>query len=927
MLVLGVTLIGAESSVAAASRSSITHTLEAPTSLTASSVGATTIVLTLSMTHEASLDDPISGYQYSLDGGITWLNPEFDVKTSMLKISGLNFASTYSIQVRALNSQGVGEASKPLSVQTLAGPATPHIDLVTVSTHTARVWFTTPANSGGATIVSYEYSLDGGTSWSPFSTRESNSPLTFGGLSDGQTYLLNMRAIGVDSYGSESNQIRFNSINSASELWYPFGPELQVPQNTLERNGWTQCFSGDYSQNFTSLDAIRRACTGDYLLLGSGSRFSDTFALVAAASRNDVFGSSSPHFANGNFWYFSPGTTYETGAWGFSRNSDIRLGPCDFATEDGDYKLCWKTLNGMLFAGYRSGKNTEAGYSVRRVVYQHLSRVPSAPVVKEIIEGDQLVQVTFDPASNIGDSAVAGYFYTIDNGANWFGVNAQEGSFIISGLSNGTTYSVGVRAKNAAGFGEPSAVFRVTPRKSPGVVGIAKTSVGDHQVVIDLAVPIDDGGSKILSYEYSVDSGQTWNRADETFPYGAVVISGLTNGTNYSVKLRAVNSVGSGAASDAVSVKPVAPASAPTISGVVAGNGQATLSITAPSQINDSSLSGYEYSTNNVSTWRSFSSVTGPFTITGLSNATTYQVKVRAVNSAGTGDASAAVAVTPTSVVPAKPVIGSLMSGNASAVVNITKPTDVTAQSITGYQYSLDKGATYQNAVVSNGSFTITGLTNGVSVSVQIRAVNFNGTSTASVSKSVIPSTTPAAPSITTVTPSAGGLSIAFTAPNTGGSAITCYQYSLDGGSTWVAPKTVVKTSPLKVTGLGNATTYPIKIRAVNANGAGAASSAVNATTPVLVPSAPGVTSIAKSSTTLTIDVGAPTSNGGAPITNYAYSVNNGTTWTLVNPASTSTRIVITGLKPNTLYPVLIAAVNSAGRGASSAKNLAITLR
>ena len=278
-------------------------------------------------------------------------------------------------------------------------------------------------------------------------------------------------------------------------------------------------------------------------------------------------------------------------------------------------------------------------------------------------------------------------------------------------------------------------------------------------------------------------------------------------------------------------------------------------------------------------------------------------------------------------LIPAKPVIASVVAGNASVTVNIKTPTDVTARSVTGYQYSINKGATYQNAVVRNGSFTINGLTNGVSTSVQIRATSFNCVSLASLAKSVVPATSPAAPSITTITPSAGALSIAFSAPSNGGSAITGYQYSLDGGSTWIVPKIAVKTSPLKVTGLPNATTYQVAIRAVNAKGIGLPSEVGSTSTPPLVPSAPVTTGISKTSTTFTVDVAAPVNNGGGTITNYAYSVDNAKTWTVVNPASNSTRIVITGLKPNTVYPVQVAAINSAGRGAFSAKYTATTLK
>ena len=278
-------------------------------------------------------------------------------------------------------------------------------------------------------------------------------------------------------------------------------------------------------------------------------------------------------------------------------------------------------------------------------------------------------------------------------------------------------------------------------------------------------------------------------------------------------------------------------------------------------------------------------------------------------------------------LIPTKPIIASIVGGDRSAIVTIATPTSATAQAITGYLFSVDKGVTYQSAVVSGGSFTITGLSNGVSTSVHIRATNFNGNSLASAAKAVVPATTPAAPHITTITHLSGFLTIAFAQPSTGGSALTSHQYSLDGGSTWVVPKTPVKTSPIRVAGLPNATAYQVKIRAVNAKGLGLASDTFFASTPVLVPKAPTYTPIAKSNISFTVKVTAPVDNGGGVITNYAYSIDNGKSWTVVSPASDSTNIVISGLKPNTTYPVQIAAINSAGRGAASAKYLMVTVR
>ena len=72
-----------------------------------------------------------------------------------------------------------------------------------------------------------------------------------------------------------------------------------------------------------------------------------------------------------------------------------------------------------------------------------------------------------------------------------------------------------------------------------------------------------------------------------------------------------------------------------------------------------------------------------------------------------------------------------------------------------------------------------------------------------------------------------GGM-IQFTAPaSNGGSAITNYEYSTDNGANWVTPSPAVTSSPLIISsGLTNCTTYQVKIRAVNAAGAGNASAA-----------------------------------------------------------------------------------------------------
>ena len=71
---------------------------------------------------------------------------------------------------------------------------------------------------------------------------------------------------------------------------------------------------------------------------------------------------------------------------------------------------------------------------------------------------------------------------------------------------------------------------------------------GDTQVELTWEAPASDGGAAITHYEVSADDGTTWVTASTSTSH---TFTGLTNGTEYTFKVRAVNSEGHG---DAASV-------------------------------------------------------------------------------------------------------------------------------------------------------------------------------------------------------------------------------------------------------------------------------------------------------------------------------------------------------------------------------------
>lgn len=184
---------------------------------------------------------------------------------------------------------------------------------------------------------------------------------------------------------------------------------------------------------------------------------------------------------------------------------------------------------------------------------------------------------------------------------------------------------------------------------------------------------------------------------------------------------------------------------------------------------------------------------------------------------------------------PSTPYAPSSLSatpGDDSATLSFTAA-NTGLSSITNHEYRLNGSGpwTALSPADATSPVTIPGLTNGTSVGIELRAVNAQGSGMASSSVTVTPQSTPRAPRSVSITPSSGRISISFTAPESdGGFAITNYEVSTDGGSTWQTQSPAVTTGPITVTGLTNGVQYLVSLRAVNALGSGTGSTPVAVT-------------------------------------------------------------------------------------------------
>jgi titin len=830
--------------------------------------------LDVSFTSGANGGDPVTNYEYSIDGGTTWITRNPASIVSPIAISGLTNGTDYPVQLRAVNSVGASAASATATLKPHAVPSAPVINSQNAASQTITIAFTA-GGSGGEEILGYEYSTDRGATW--YSRTDSGgvtSPITITKLStdgttnltNGTTYNIQIRAISLVGNGAASADI------AGTPATTPSAP--------------------------TNLEIVNN----NKYLLASFTPGSNGGAAISSYQYSTD---------NGSTW----------------RTASTSTSPLTISTASSDGVTALN--NGTSYTVLVRAVNSQGAGTASSSATGAPRTNPEVPGSVVVSAGNATISVSFVANANDGGSAVTGYEYSTDGGTTWrlrdAGTSMTSSPITITKLSsdgltaltNGTAYNVLIRAVNDSGPGKESATQTAIPASAPSAPAITAITPGDGKLSVAFSAG-NNGGNAVVRNEYSLDGGSTWVIAPSL--NSPIVITGLTNGTAYALQVRQVNALGNGASSVTMEGIPCTTPAAPTVNQVIAGNATLSVDFTAASN-GGSAITSYQYSTDGGATWsnRTFGTTESPLSITtqssdgttALVNGTFYSVKVRGVNAAGSGIASENVRIAPLTV-PSAPVVSSIAMRNSFALLTFSVASDG-GSPITAYEYSLNAGISWTNASSLANPMRISGLRNGSSYSIIIRAENNAGAGDSSATSAIAPIGPPDAPRITTLTPSDQTLEVTFVDGATSGSPITGYEYSIDGGNTWPSAG-LATASPFIITGLTNGTVYTVRIRAVNANGSGTSSDPV-VSKPYTVPSAPIITQIDVDGNDATLAYTAPASNGGQEITSYEYSIDSGSSWVSTNSPNVMS-VQISNLVEDQDYQVGVRAVNSAGPGA-----------
>lgn len=528
--------------------------------------------------------------------------------------------------------------------------------------------------------------------------------------------------------------------------------------------------------------------------------------------------------------------------------------------------------------------------------------------------------LTFAPPTDNGGLELTGYQYSLDNGATWTPMSGDVDngngtrSFTLTGLTAGTTYQMKVAATNVLGRGTASSALSLTAQL------VDLDSLSDSYLSVG-TINLVTQNQNSLPFTYVADPASVCSVSGTTLTLVAIGTCSITQDQAGDAN----NLATSVSKSFEVLADPIVTTvpDAPLNLSATPASGQVTLSWTTPSIDGGAPVVDFIVQYKVGTSWIPFNDGLNTLTnvvVTGLTNGTSYDFKVAAVNSVGQGAFTSSVAGTPATIANAATNLSGVKSNlSSTASLSWTAPLSDGGSAITDYRisYKLTSEPTWTvfiDAVSNSASATITGLDSNLDYDYQVEVVNAAGFS---------------AP-VSTVTLQAtngnGQVNLTWVAPNTGGATILNYivEYRLATTSSWSQYDLASTSTSASLGSLINGNAYDVRVAVMVDDGSGGQvlssyTSTIRAN-PFSVGEAP-VLAVTPGVSQLTLAWATPNANGSS-ITDYVieYKLASDSTWTtLVDGVSSLTTAVITNLSNGADYEVRAKSVNLAGQSAFGA--------
>ena len=435
----------------------------------------------------------------------------------------------------------------------------------------------------------------------------------------------------------------------------------------------------------------------------------------------------------------------------------------------------------------------------------------------------------------------------------WYRVNPAVQDFRRDGEGLSLTDGEAVVLKIEAGGGG-------TPGAPPGAPDAPSVVAGDGTLTAGWTAPDQTGSGDITGYDLdAVVKGEAWN--DEPRLTGltgtAAEIGDLANGTEYALRVRAVNAIGAGAWSEAAHGTPTAPSLTQPFDDLALAHGVARSLDMAEHFTGDGLTYGVMVTTTHKRTGKV---KTGPIntvarnkvrgvwsddvlTLTaGPSGRHVLTLAVTATDGNGATASDSFTLTVDATGMPGRPDALAAVAGDGTVALTWAAPAEDGGEAVASYDVEIGIGGDWSAGPdmvtgLTGTSTTISDLTNGTAYDFRVRAVNGAGAgewseAVVSTPKAADAVAAPAAPTGLAGTSADGGVALAWTAPaDDGGAVIASYEVDIGIGGDWdEGPQNVtgLTETSATVTGLANGTAHDFRVRAVNSAGAGAWSETVS---------------------------------------------------------------------------------------------------
>lgn len=797
----------------------------APTSVSASSNASKTITVTWGL--PTSPNDLVSYNVVIRRAGVVVARVGAPASATSLTLTGPTYdiinASAHSVTVEALNSVGAGPESSSVSVTPIGAPSVPRSVQAEPTSSGIRLTFAAPSDNGGASISSYNVVVvDSGTTTQRASATLASSDTTAlitSGLVVGSSYDVSISATNT---AGTSDAVTVTAV-------VPGRPSAPLISEAHAEG------TGDIVVTWTAPESDGGAPITSYVARAY-SRGTDS---VAATSFSSLSSTRSLTLAG-----LTDGTLYDISVVASQDNSS--------------------QSNAIAASGSES---------IRTTVMAGRLPAPASLSISDLSSGTVTLQ--WPSVSNATGITITEYSVKYVLGATTSTTTASTSlctagvcAKTLTGLTNGSQYTVSIASTSSNGTGTYSDTVTATPRTVPGAPENIAVEPGNASLAVSFSAPSSNGGNAITGYTATATlSGVTIATQSVGTTETTAALVGLVNGTNYNIQVSATNDEGSSAAATETGTPATVPG-VPTIAAIRPGSiyiewlapdsGGSPITYYAITVVDPMGITS-EYTTGAGAVTGTSSCLTSArtCTITSVSTSidstlpnviltddTQYSVSVAAANAQGVGDTTSAFVVTAGQ--PNEPTALTASAGNRYFDACWSAPTYTpSSAAVTSYSLQADHSETTSTLTI-NPDDLVDNAAACASPLVGVRVTAFDDGSTlspgetyaltvsastspsdyvygmSSTSTSVTPFAAPGAPTVTAVLASETTAQVTWSASSANGSVVTLYTVTASPGShscTWTS-------GPLSctITGLSDSTSYSFTVVATNTAGNGPAS-------------------------------------------------------------------------------------------------------